>query len=43
MLSASPTGADGNWPAEAVREVIDLFRNKPMIEGFWVGKSNRPA
>jgi hypothetical protein len=34
-------GADGNWPAEPVRDVIDLFRSKPMIEGFWVGKSSR--
>ena len=41
MLSASPVGSDGIWPAEAVRDVIDLFRSKPMIEGFWVGKSNR--
>jgi len=41
MLSASPMGADGNWPAEPVREVIDLFRSKPMIEGFRIGKSNR--
>jgi hypothetical protein len=41
MLSASPLGADGNWPAEAVREVLDLFRSKPMIELFWIGKSNR--
>jgi transcriptional regulator with XRE-family HTH domain len=41
MLSASPMGADGNWPAEAVRNVIDLFRSKPMIKGFWIGKSNR--
>jgi transcriptional regulator with XRE-family HTH domain len=41
MLSASPVGSDGTWPAEAVRDVIDLFRSKPMIEGFWVGKSNR--
>lgn len=41
MLSASPLGVDGNWPAEAVRDVIDLFRNKPMIEGFRIGKSNR--
>ncbi len=41
MLSASPMGADGNWPAEPVREVIDLFRSKPMIEGFCIGKSNR--
>ena len=41
MLSASPIGADGVWPAEAVRDVIDLFRSKPMIEGFKVGKYNR--
>lgn len=41
MLSASPVGEDGNWPAEAVREVIDLFRSKPMIDGFRIGKSNR--
>ncbi|MGE0760020.1 MAG: hypothetical protein AB7O38_23610, partial [Pirellulaceae bacterium] len=41
MLSASPMGADGNWPAEPVREVIDLFRSKPMIEGFRIGKYNR--
>jgi transcriptional regulator with XRE-family HTH domain len=41
MLSASPKGSDGNWPAEPVREVIDLFRSKPMIEGFRIGKSNR--
>lgn len=41
MLSASPVGADGNWPTEAVRDALDLFRSKPMIEGFWIGKSNR--
>jgi hypothetical protein len=41
MLSASPVGADGNWPAEPVREVLDLFRSKPMLEGFYVGKANR--
>lgn len=40
MLSASPAGSDGNWPAETVRDVIDLFRSKPMIEGFWIGKRN---
>ena len=41
MLSASPIGSDGNWPAEPVRDVIDLFRSKPMIAGFQIGKSNR--
>lgn len=41
VLSASPMGADGAWPAEPVRDVIDLFRSKAMIEGFEVGKFNR--
>lgn len=41
MLSASPNGADDNWPAEAVRDVLDLFRSKPMITGFIIGKRNR--
>lgn len=41
ILSASPMGIDGNWPAEPVREVLDLFRSKPMLNGFRVGKSNR--
>jgi transcriptional regulator with XRE-family HTH domain len=41
MLSASPIGADGNWPAEAVRDALDHFRSKPMLEGFRIGKVNR--
>ena len=41
MLSSSPDGKDGYWPAEAVREVIDLFHSKEMIDGFVVGKMNR--
>lgn len=41
LLSSSPDGMDGNWPAEAVREVIDLFHSKEMIDGFVVGKMNR--
>ncbi|MFT8327452.1 helix-turn-helix domain-containing protein [Gluconobacter oxydans] len=41
MLSASPMGGDGNWPAEPVRDALDLFRSKSMLEGFWIGKSNR--
>jgi transcriptional regulator with XRE-family HTH domain len=41
MLSASPLGSDDAWPAEPVREVIDLYRSKSMLEGFWIGKSNR--
>lgn len=41
MLSASPPGLDGNWPAEPVREVLDGFRSRSMLEGFRVGKYNR--
>jgi transcriptional regulator with XRE-family HTH domain len=41
MLSAAPVGADGNWPAEPVRDALDLFRSKQMLEGFRVGKANR--
>lgn len=41
MLSASPMGTDDAWPAEPVRDSLDLFRSKAMIEGFKVGKSNR--
>jgi hypothetical protein len=29
------------WPAEAVRDALDLFRSKPMLNGFQVGKLNR--
>ena len=40
MLSASPTGTDGNWPAEPVREALDLFRSKAMLDGFHIGTMN---
>lgn len=41
ILSASPMGADGAWPVEPVRDMIDLFRSSAMIEGFEIGKSSR--
>ena len=41
MLSASPVGTDGVWPAEAVRDAIDLFRSTSMMGGFQTGKMNR--
>jgi hypothetical protein len=41
MLSASPMGRDGHWPAEPVRDMLDLFRSQPMLAGFRVGKMNR--
>ena len=41
MLSASPVGTDRVWPAEAVRDAIDLFRSTSMMGGFQIGKMNR--
>ena len=41
LLSAAPTGADGHWPAEAVRAALDHFRSQAMSNGFCVGKLNR--
>ncbi len=41
VLAASAMGADGNWPAEPVREALDLFRSKAMLDGFYIGKVNR--
>ena len=41
MLSASPMGSDGAWPAEPVRAMIDFFRSKSMTNGFEAGKMNR--
>jgi hypothetical protein len=41
ILSASPVGVDGAWPAEPVRDILDLYRNRTMLEGFRIGKSNR--
>lgn len=41
MLSASPIGTDDNWPTEAVRDALDLFRSNRMITGFIAGTINR--
>jgi hypothetical protein len=41
ILSASPRGGDGVWPAEPVRDALDLYRNPTMLDGFRIGKSNR--
>src|SRR5690606_29686313 len=37
----SPLGADGNWPAEPIRDALDLFRSNAMLQGFCLGKANR--
>lgn len=40
-LSASPTDADGIWPALPVREAIEITRSKDLESGFAIGLYNR--
>ncbi len=41
VLATSPKGADGHWPADAVRDAIDLFRSKDLESGVALGVYNR--
>jgi transcriptional regulator with XRE-family HTH domain len=41
ILSASPKGADGRWPAEAVRKAIDRARSDELERGLVTGRLNR--
>jgi hypothetical protein len=41
ILSASPNGADGHWPAEAVRKEIDRARSDDLERGFVTQRLNR--
>jgi excisionase family DNA binding protein len=41
VLSASPVGADGNWPAEAVREVVESIASVRLETGLQIGLRNR--
>ena len=41
VLSASPLGEDGIWPALAVREVIEIVRSTHVQTGFVIGHTNR--
>ena len=41
MLAASPTGTDGVWPCEAVRDVLDDIATQSIAQGFCIGKGNR--
>lgn len=40
VLSASPDGSDGIWPAEAVREIIETLGNQNIATGMHVGVVN---
>ena len=41
VLSTSPAGADGVWPAEPVRDLLDNLGNKRIDTGFHLGKVNQ--
>ncbi|MGB8843585.1 MAG: helix-turn-helix transcriptional regulator [Aliidongia sp.] len=41
VLSAAPVGADGIWPAEAVRSAIDRTKSDDLESGFVIGRRNR--
>jgi len=41
VLAASPPGADGIWPAEAVRDIIDGLVNQRIETGLHIGLVNR--
>ncbi|PPK68534.1 hypothetical protein V5P93_004358 [Actinokineospora auranticolor] len=40
LISAGPVGADGAWPAEAIRDVLDLEDADEIRIGFLTGMSN---
>lgn len=41
ILSASPTGDDGVWPAEPVRDVIENLGSERLETGVHIGRINR--
>jgi hypothetical protein len=40
LLSGSPVGADGAWPCEAVRSVIEATKSKHLDTGVEIGRFN---
>lgn len=41
ILSHAPHGADGGWPCEPVRDVIDAVESDDLEEGFEIGRRNQ--
>lgn len=41
MLAASPSAPDGTWPAEPVRDVIEITQSRELELGVLVGVGNR--
>ena len=40
LLAKSPTGADGIWPCEPVRDLLDEIRSQRIAHGVALGKHN---
>ena len=40
LLANSPTGSDGLWPCEPVRDLLDSLASQQMGRGFTIGKFN---
>ncbi|NOL50545.1 helix-turn-helix transcriptional regulator [Pelistega europaea] len=40
LLSHGPTGEDGVWPCEVIRDVVEDLEVMPMINGMYIGKAN---
>ena len=40
VLSGSPSGQDGAWPVEAIRDVIENVRSRDLESGFVIGTFN---
>ena len=40
LLSKSPDGKDGIWPAEPVRDALEEFYSEQLSLGFWIGRRN---
>ncbi|MDL9978753.1 helix-turn-helix domain-containing protein [Microbacterium candidum] len=41
VLASSPTGSDGVWPVEAVRELVESIGNARVDTGLQIGKTNK--
>jgi hypothetical protein len=41
LLSGSPRGSDGAWPAEPVRDLIDELRSEKLETGLRIGRFNQ--
>lgn len=41
QLSYSPTGSDGTWPCEAVREILESVTTDEVLLGFQIGVMNQ--